>query len=172
MVIVLMGYMGSGKSTIGRLLSREIGYGFVDFDAYIEKMQNKTVSQIFEEKGEIYFRRLERESLITILDEKDDLVISFGGGTPCYGDNMELIKNAGVRSVYLNVPVIDLTIRLWQGRAHRPLLKHQDTPEKLEEFVRKHLFERSFYYNQAEIKLAASGKSELELVRDLVARLF
>ena len=171
MFIVLMGYMGSGKSTLGRLLGNELGYSFVDFDEYIEEKQRMSVPQIFDQKGEIYFRKLERQYLMEILGERGDQIVSLGGGTPCYGDNMGLIKKSSAKSVYLNVPVAELSARLWEARKHRPLLKHQDAPEKLEEFVRKHLFERSFYYNQADIKISAEGKSELELLSELKSHL-
>ena len=172
MLIILLGYMGSGKSTVGRLLSKKLGYGFVDFDEYIEEKQRKSISQIFDQKGEVFFRKLEQQYLIEILNNSDNRVVSLGGGTPCYGDNMDRIVHADAQSVYFNVPVAELTARLWQARMHRPLLRHQDTPEKLSEFVRKHLFERSFYYNRADIKIAVDGKSELELVHELIARLF
>ena len=172
MIIVLMGYMGSGKSTIGHLLSKNGAYAFIDFDQFIEKKQHMTIPELFDNKGEIYFRKLERQYLKEILDKKNDLIVSLGGGTPCYGDNMELIKKANVKSVYLNVPVKELAARLWSERMHRPLLKHQDTPEKLEEFVRKHLFERSFYYNQATIKIAVQQKSAQDVAQELAALLF
>lgn len=171
MSILLMGYMGSGKSTIGHLLSKDLGLNFVDFDDYIEEKQQTSIARIFKEKGEIYFRKLEREALIEILDENKTGIISLGGGTPCYGDNIKLIRDSGATTVYINVPVTELAARLWKARGHRPLLEHQDTIEKLEEFVRKHLFERSFYYNQAAIKISAQGKSELELMHELKSRL-
>ena len=172
MTIFLMGYMGSGKSTLGKMLAEKINYNFLDFDSYIEGEEKMTVAEIFKNKGEIYFRKIESKHLTTVLSGFDDTIISLGGGTPCYGTNMELIKNAQGVSVYINVPVEELIGRLWEARLHRPLLAHQDTKEKLEEYIRKHLFERGFYYNQADFKLFAAGKSEAELVDELEAKLF
>ncbi|MEH6406714.1 MAG: shikimate kinase, partial [Leeuwenhoekiella sp.] len=155
---------------LGRILANKLNYNFIDFDEYIEDKEDKTVAQIFTEKGEIYFRKLESAYLKEILDIKNS-VISLGGGTPCYANNMDLINDSDGTGVYINVPVGELTSRLWKERLHRPLLKHQDTEEKLEEFIRKHLFERSFYYNQADIKIAAGDKSELKLVEEILSRL-
>ena len=166
-----MGYMGSGKSTLGRLTAAEIGYDFVDFDALIEEGEGNTVRRIFELKGEIYFRKLEAVYLHKVLHLKNTIV-SLGGGTPCYGNNLEVIKQAGATTIYVNVPVMELTSRLFKARMHRPVLQHQETREKLEEFVRKHLFERGFYYNQADYKIFYTGQAEMEMVQEIKSILF
>ncbi|WP_442846339.1 shikimate kinase [Leeuwenhoekiella sp. H156] len=159
MRIYLIGYMGSGKSTLGRAFAQKQKLNFIDFDAYLEKREQQSIASIFNEKGEIYFRKQEAKYLKELLQDREDAVVSLGGGTPCYGDAMERIKAAKGTSVYINVPVTELSNRLWKERDHRPVLKHQDTPEKLEEFVRKHLFERSFYYNQADVILRTQGQT-------------
>ena len=84
MIIVLIGYMASGKSTIGRILADKLNYSFIDLDDYIEEKEQTSVSEIFKSKGEIYFRKLETTSLQALLNNKDNLVLSLGGGTPCY----------------------------------------------------------------------------------------
>tara|TARA_R110002020_G_scaffold165686_3_gene353194 strand:+ start:78 stop:596 length:519 start_codon:yes stop_codon:yes gene_type:complete len=172
MRIYLIGYMGSGKSTLGRQLAKKMDYNYLDFDEFLEEKEGKKIAQIFKDQGEIYFRKKESQYLKELLTNTHEAIISLGGGTPCYGNNMELIKHAEGKSIYINVPVTELVSRLWSQKEHRPVLNHQDSPEKLEEFVRKHLFERSFYYNQADFKILADGRSELELVNEMQARLF
>jgi shikimate kinase len=172
MNIVLLGYMGSGKSTIGQILARKLNYNFIDFDDFLQEREKMTIREIFNVKGEIYFRKLENKYLKEVLEIQPTSVISLGGGTPCYGNNMEIIKQSGHATVYIKVAVEELTARLWKARAERPLLAHQDTPEKLDEFVRKHLFERSFYYNQASIKVLVDGRSALKVAQEIKSRLF
>ncbi|MGO4911605.1 shikimate kinase [Leeuwenhoekiella sp. W20_SRS_FM14] len=172
MKIYLIGYMGSGKSTLGKILAAEKKMNFIDFDDYVAQKEGRSIKQIFEEKGEIYFRIRESQYLDELLVGFDNTIISLGGGTPCYGDAIDRIKAADGISVYINVSVGELTQRLWTQRDHRPVLKHQETQEKLEEFIRKHLFERSFYYNQATIKLLVNNRSIPELIDELKMRLF
>lgn len=164
--------MGSGKSTLGKILAREKNMNFIDFDEYLEEKEGKRIADLFKERGEIYFRKQEAYYLQELLDGFDNTIISLGGGTPCYGDAMQRIKAAEGTSVYINVKVEELTNRLWSQRDHRPVLKHQDTPEKLEEFVRKHLFERSFYYNQADLKIRVEGHTVNQLISELDEKLF
>lgn len=164
--------MGSGKSTLGRILAQEQKMNFIDFDDYLEQKEGKKIKDIFEEKGEIYFRKRESTYLDLLLTGYPNTIISLGGGTPCYGDAMERIKKADGTSVYINVGVPELTQRLWTEREQRPVLKHQETREKLEEFVRKHLFERSYYYNQAEVKILVNSKTVPELIEELNNTLF
>ncbi|EAQ50361.1 MULTISPECIES: shikimate kinase [Leeuwenhoekiella] len=172
MKIYLIGYMGSGKSTLGKILAQEQDMNFIDFDDFLEEKEGKSISEIFNEQGEIYFRKKEALYLQELLQGYDNSVISLGGGTPCYGDAMQRINEAEGTSVYINVPVKELASRLWSQREHRPVLKHQDTPEKLEEFVRKHLFERSFYYNQAVVKIMVKEQGVDELIKALKTKLF
>jgi len=173
MNIYLMGYMGAGKTTIGKLLARHIGYDFVDYDQYIIKKENKSISEIFEDKGEIYFRKIEASYLKEILQETNTKkIVALGGGTPCYGNNLQDIKDSGVLSIYLNVPVAQLTNRLWDAKSERPVIAEQKSKEELEEFVRKHLFERGFYYNQASITIKVQEQTEADIVKEIIATLF
>ncbi len=172
MIIILIGYMGSGKSTIGQKLSETLHMDYLDLDAYIEKKEALTISELFRAKGEIYFRKIESHYLKDVLS-KDDLIVSLGGGTPCYGTNMQLIASAAnVKSIYLKASIPQLTERLRKEKKDRPLISHLNTDEELVEFIGKHLFERSIYYSQAEITLSVDKKSVNDIVEAIVMELF
>lgn len=164
----LLGYMGSGKSYIGKQLAERIDQNFIDFDEEIEKRENSTISEIFQKKGEIFFRKLERKILEEIIALNEDAVIALGGGTPCYGNNMELIKaNNEVTSFYLKLNIENLTERLEAEKAHRPMISHLEEKDKLEEFIRKHLFERGFYYNQSDYIIDCNNISSEEIIKKI-----
>lgn len=168
MKIFLLGYMGSGKSFIGKQLSQSLGYKFIDLDQKIEERENTSISEIFEKKGEVFFRRKEREMLEEILLSDDSLVISLGGGTPCYGDNLELIKGTeNAITFYLKLKVENLTRRLFQEKDHRPMISHLKDKEKLEEFIRKHLFERGFYYNQSDHIINCDSRPAEDIIEEI-----
>ncbi len=166
MQIVLLGYMGSGKSTIGQLLAEHLDYTFLDLDAYIEEAEGEPITVIFKEKGEIYFRKKEAESLRLLLDSKDDFVLSIGGGTPCYANNMKAIVEKTQNAFYLKVSIPELVERLSVEKANRPLLQNIPKSE-LSEFIGKHLFERSFYYSQAAHKIFSDGKTPEEVMKNI-----
>ncbi|SDS68815.1 shikimate kinase [Gramella sp. MAR_2010_147] len=172
MKIFLLGYMGSGKSHIGKRLAERIYQKFIDFDEEIEKRENSTISEIFKNKGEIFFRKLERQVLEEMIQLDEAAIVSLGGGTPCYGNNMELIKtNADVASFYLKLDIQTLTERLEAEKAHRPVISHLDNEEQLEEFIRKHLFERGFYYNQSDYVIDCNDKSADEIISKIQEKL-
>lgn len=172
MNIILIGYMGSGKSTIGRNLSEIVKFEFVDLDDYIQEQENLTIPQIFETKGEIYFRKKEHFYLNELL-KRDQIVLSLGGGTPCYGSNMDAILNVGnAHSIYLKSSIPNLVNRLSPEKSQRPLIAHLKTEEELTEFIGKHLFERSFYYNQCHQTLVTDGKSVNAITKEIVGLLF
>lgn len=148
MKIVLVGYMASGKSTVGRLLARQLGVEFVDLDDYIEQHQKKSIKNIFSEKGEIFFRKLEHQMLAEVLEIEKSIILSTGGGTPCYGTNMATILNQSDHSIYLNLSIPNLVERISKEKDDRPLVKNI-VDEELPEFIGKHLFERRPYYLQA-----------------------
>ncbi|MEE3998897.1 shikimate kinase [Tenacibaculum sp. FZY0031] len=171
MKIVLLGYMASGKSTIGRILAEKMQTPFIDLDAYIEKKERKTVSEIFEQKGEIYFRKQEHVYLKELLDKEGDFVLSLGGGTPCYAGNMEVLLSFNkAKSVYLKTSIHTIVNRLTNEKSQRPLVARLNK-EELTEFVAKHLFERSYYYNQAQYKITIDDKNKEEVVEDLLSLL-
>lgn len=172
MKIFLTGYMGSGKSVVGQLLAKELGYTFIDLDDHIALIEEKSVPEIFNSRGELYFRKLETEVLKDVIEEPAELVVSLGGGTPCYGSNLDLIKKAGgAKTVYLKASVDFLTNRLFQEKETRPVISHLENHEILEDFIRKHLFERSFYYNQADIVLDVENKTPDTIVKNLREKL-
>ncbi|MFD2101789.1 shikimate kinase [Flagellimonas iocasae] len=158
MRVVLVGYMASGKSSVGRLLAKELGLEFIDLDAYIEEQQKKSIKTIFSEKGEIFFRKLEHEMLGKVLDEHQDLILSTGGGTPCYGNNMETILEKSDHSIYLQLSIPALVERIKGEKEDRPLVKNIKD-EDLSEFIGKHLFERRQYYAQAKHVFECDGKN-------------
>lgn len=172
MKLFLTGYMGSGKSYIGKILAQELSIPFLDLDDQIVKLQGKEISDIFREKGEIFFRKLETEVLKDILENKNSLVVALGGGTPCYGNNLDLIKNdTQSRIIYLKASVNFLTERLYAEKDSRPVISHLDQKGDLEDFIRKHLFERSYYYLQANQIINVEDKTPglivEEIMRDL-----
>ncbi|GAB5400359.1 MAG: shikimate kinase [Aureisphaera sp.] len=173
MKIILIGYMGSGKSAIGKLLSKALNYTFVDLDAEIESSEGTTIAGIFEKKGEIYFRKKEAEVLKGLMGTNSNAVIATGGGTPCYGTVMDdLLRNTQSITVYLKCSVDTLTERLFPEREHRPMISHLNTTELLNDFIRKHLFERSFYYSRAEEKITCDELNEQEVVEKIIFTLF
>ncbi len=166
MKIVLIGYMASGKSTVGKELSSKLYVPFIDLDDYIEEGEGKSVSKIFEEDGEIYFRRKEHEYLKQLLNSEADFVLSLGGGTPCYAGNMDLVLNSTAVSIYLKASLKTLYNRLQKQKETRPLVA-SISDEKLSEFIAKHLFERRFYYEKANFNLTIDDKKVSEIVAEL-----
>lgn len=142
--------MGSGKSTLGRVLSEMLGCEFTDLDAYIENRYHKTIKEIFAEHGEAGFRDIEHRLLLEIC-EFQDIIIACGGGTPCFADNMDIMNRNGV-AVYLQVPVERLYQRLSRPRskAKRPVIADK-TDEELKQFIIDSLAKRDPYYSRADI---------------------
>jgi len=166
MKIVLLGYMASGKSTIGREISKKLDMKFIDLDDYITKREKTSISEIFKVKGEIYFRRIESLYLREILNSKDRFILSLGGGTPCYSNNMELILNSEASSIYIKAGIKTLVSRLTAEKNKRPLVAELED-DKLVEFVAKHLFERRFFYEQASMTVNTEDKSTEEITTEI-----
>ncbi|RKS90328.1 shikimate kinase [Flavobacterium limicola] len=168
--IILLGYMGCGKSTIANKLSKNIGIPFVDLDIKIEEKVNLSINAIFEKHGEIFFRKLEHEVFIELLNSPERLIIGLGGGTPCYANNHELLKADNVVSIYLKASIETLFSRLSANKSKRPLIANK-SDEEMKEFIAMHLFERSFYYNQAQYKVSVDDKTIDQVVLDIVSLL-
>ncbi|WP_299667335.1 shikimate kinase [uncultured Polaribacter sp.] len=166
MKIILLGYMASGKSTIGNALSKKLNMNFIDLDDYISKHEKCSIPEIFKTKGEIYFRRIENKYLKEILNSKDNFILSLGGGTPCYANNMELMHNSEATSIYVKASITTLVTRLIKEKSKRPLVAALED-EQITEFVAKHLFERRFFYEQAKIVLNTEHKSVDSIVTEL-----
>jgi shikimate kinase len=165
--IILLGYMGCGKSTIANKLSGMIHIPYVDLDEYIEKKVNLTIKQIFENHGEIYFRKIEHTFFVELLNTPEEIIIGLGGGTPCYANNHELLKGDNVTSIYLKASIETLFNRLVANKSKRPLIADKSAAE-MKEFIAKHLFDRSFYYNHAQYKVSVDDKSIEETVNDIL----
>lgn len=168
MIVILIGYMASGKSSLGRLFAKKIDYDFIDLDEFIEIKEKMPVKNIFETKGEIYFRKMESIYLDEIINKDNNIILSLGGGTPCYGNNMATILNANhVKSVYLKASIASLIERLKNEKNKRPLISHLKNNEDLAEFIAKHLFERSVFYDQTQYKISTDNKTKNEIVEEL-----
>lgn len=146
--IFLIGYMGAGKTTVGKVLSRQLGLSFIDLDHYIEGCYHKTVGQLFAEKGEDAFRDIERRMLREVA-AFEDVLVSTGGGAPCFFDNMEFMNGAG-QTVYLKVSVEELAKRLELCKSTRPILKGRSGDE-LKAFIAESLEKREPFYSKASI---------------------
>jgi shikimate kinase len=149
MKIFLIGFMGSGKSHWGRQLSEKLRLPFFDLDEQIEQQEGKTVLELFNEKGEEHFRLLEKDFLHIINESHDSFIMACGGGTPCYYNNLDYMKQAGT-VVWINTSLDVLFERLCQEKANRPLIK--DLPdEQLRSFILKKFADRKIYYDQADV---------------------
>ena len=166
--IFLTGYMGSGKTTLGRALAAEIGIPFIDLDHYIESRHCKTIAQLFAEKGEEGFRDIERRMLHEV-GEFEDVIISTGGGTPCFFDNIEYMNAQGT-TVYLDVPVERLHIRLSIAKAKRPLIKDKND-EELMAFIQEALQKRLPYYTKAKHMFNGERLEDRHQIQQSVERL-
>lgn len=170
--IFLIGYMGAGKTTLGRSLAEELGEEFIDLDLFIESRQHKTVKEIFAEVGEDGFRKLERQALEEVA-QYENVIISLGGGTPCFFDNMDVVNRSGI-SVYLKPSEEVLLMRLIKGKHKRPLLAEKSDDQILQ-FIREQLAWREPYYLKANIVFEAShleNKSDIGIsARRLIALL-
>lgn len=166
--IILLGYMGSGKSTIAQNLSKITKIPFLDLDNCIEERAKKSINSIFEEHGEIYFRKLEHQMFLELIESSENCIIGLGGGTPCYANNHELLKRDDVISIYLKASIETLYNRLVHNKSKRPLIANMNE-EEMREFIAKHLFDRSFYYNQAQNKVSVDNRTVDETVLDIMA---
>ncbi|WP_144283573.1 shikimate kinase [Chryseobacterium echinoideorum] len=170
MIISLLGYMGSGKSHISKILSDEINFKLIDLDKEVSRRQKLTVSEIFEKKGEIYFRKQERQVLEEILATQENTVLSLGGGTPAYYNNMEIINHNSI-SVFLMTSVLVLADRLSRQKEKRPLIA-KISDEDLPEFIAKHLFERNAFYSKAQFSIRTDQKTPENIIREIIEKLY
>lgn len=145
--IIIIGYMGAGKTTVGKALAKELGVMFYDLDWYIETRMHKTVKEIFDEKGEEGFRFIEHNMLHEVA-EFENVVVSCGGGAPCFFDNMDYMNQLGT-TVYLKATPETLHAHLQMGKGVRPLLLNK-TPEEVETFIKEQLKQREPFYLKAQ----------------------
>ena len=163
--IFLTGYMGAGKTTLGRALAREMYLSFIDLDWYIEERFHKSVRDLFVSRGEVSFRELERNMLHEV-GAFEDIIISTGGGTPCFFDNMEYM-NASGQTVFLDVHPDVLFRRLRVATQQRPILQGK-TDDELRAFIAQALHERAPYYAQAQYRFEAEHLESRDQIAESV----
>ena len=165
MRIYLIGYMGCGKSTLGKRLAKHLDLQFVDMDHYIEMRNHKTVPQIFAEEGEAEFRKKERKALEE-LSEFSNIVIATGGGAPCFFDNIDLMNNTGT-TIYMNIDPAILADRLIHSKTERPLIKGK-SQEELTVFIDEMLTIRRPFYSLAKHEITEPD-IELKIIEEMVS---
>ncbi len=157
--------MGSGKSTVGKVLSRELSMEFVDLDQAIVEMEGRSISDIFASDGESYFRELEAKALREVTSQRPNAVIALGGGTPCQAGAMDYVLENGV-VVYLKLSVGALVVRLSNAKHKRPLVADK-SPQELRDFIEKHLREREIFYERAHVIVDNSTRNIAPLLSAL-----
>ena len=168
MRIYLVGYMGCGKSTIGRKVADKLGISFVDLDKYIEERYFKSVPVIFAEEGEERFREKERISLLEV-SQFENVIVGTGGGAPCFFDNMEVMNNNGI-TVYIAPDTDVLATRLLKSKTERPLIAGK-SPEELILFINNALLKRAPFYEKAKIIIRGENNLDPQMVIDKIRQL-
>lgn len=166
--IILIGYMGAGKTTVGKALAKELRMPFYDLDWYIESRMHKTVKAIFDERGEAGFRKIEHNMLHEVA-EFEDIIISCGGGTPCFFDNIDYMNRQG-ETVYLKATPEVLYGHLKMGKTIRPLLLNK-TADEVQAFIREQLAQREPYYSKAKHVLDVNLLDDYEKIKISVEQL-
>lgn len=166
--IFMIGFMGAGKTSAGRKLAERLNFGFIDMDHWIEEREGISIQEIFKRNGEVWFREQEREVLRELAGREDSLVISTGGGVPCFHDNMAFIKSNGI-SVYLKLSPLALLHRLRKSKKpERPLLSGKSDSEIIE-YIQLKLQEREVFYEMSDIIFPAENFKTKDLVAVIAA---
>ena len=168
--IILVGYMAVGKTTIGNLVSKKTNFKAIDLDDLIEKKLKMNISDVFSQKGELYFRKVESDTFKEVLELNENLIISTGGGTPCYANSHLLLKGKNIKSFYLKASVDVIVERLKAEKKRRPIVSNR-SDEEMQEFVAKHLFERSYFYNQANHIVSIDNKIPENIAGEIISLL-
>jgi shikimate kinase len=166
--IILVGFMGSGKTSIGKALSSKLGYKFYDTDEMISDKYGNSIAQIFEKEGEAYFRMLENQ-LTEELRKVKNAVISTGGGLPVFYDNMEILNATG-ETIYLKNSVRRLTERIFMDKS-RPLVKEYNSKSQLNEYVKNVLSSRKVFYSKSKHIINCQNKTIEEIVNEILIAL-
>lgn len=170
MVVFLVGYAGSGKSSLGKRLSRRLGIRYVDTDKLVELNEGASIADIFYYEGEEYFRMAERRAVETLLESGDDLIVATGGGLPTWRDNMQLLIDHGT-TIYLRRSAEQILSRLSDyGRQKRPMFRDK-SDEELLEFMNNQMAEREIFYSKARLSVDCMTRSDDEVVEYIVENL-
>ena len=148
-LIFICGFMGCGKTTQGKKLAKEMGYFFIDLDEYIANKFDKNITDLFKEIGETEFRIIESNALHECITDNQKTIIATGGGTPCFNNNMDLMKQSG-KIIYLKMTALDLFARLFNAKGDRPLIKDKEDEDMLV-YIENLLKTREVFYNQAHL---------------------
>jgi len=160
--------MGAGKSTVGKRLAGKFGKHFIDLDEAFESKFRYSIPRFFDHFGEVRFREFEKQCLQDIIEKEDDAVISTGGGTACFHDNIDLMNRSGI-TIYLKMHPKSLAHRLNRARRLRPIVREINN-EDMKDFVEEQLAEREIYYNQAQITIKGESLDMEELVDKIKAQ--
>ncbi|MDG1830610.1 MAG: shikimate kinase [Flavobacteriaceae bacterium] len=166
--VIILGYMGCGKSLIAKSLANILNLKCIDLDCLIEIREKMKISEIFQTKGELEFRKIEKEILLNVLKSSKKTVISLGGGTPCYFENMNVINSNSKYVFYIKNSNKILSKRLLKERKNRPIISKIESLEHMMEFVSKHIFERMHFYNMAKYKIDAEKKKIEEITNEII----
>ncbi len=161
--IFLIGYMGSGKSTTGKILANQLGCSFIDLDSFIEEIEQKSIPDIFSLFGEETFRLIEHNALKKLIKQNGNAVIACGGGTPCFHDNISLMNNAGL-TIYIKLSPETLQNRLLVAKEKRPLIENKSS-DALLIFIKEQLAGRSAFYAMAETTIDAENMNATEVAQ-------
>lgn len=161
MIYFLTGMPGSGKSTLGKELSKILKYRYVDLDELIEQKEGRSIPEIFGRSGQDYFRRKETEALEDIIHSKENLIVSTGGGAPCFNNNMELMNNAG-KSIFIDVSADELFKRLKAGKQNRPLVQGLSDEALMSKLIQMNT-ERVPFYKMAHYHFKGDNLSSKEI---------
>lgn len=167
MIVFLIGYMGCGKSSLGRKIAARTGFDFIDMDRQIEQRYGTSVSEIFAAKGQAWFRDEERQTLLEFEDLSADTIVATGGGAPCFGDNMQTMKRIG-KTVYLKMSPEKIVGRLSpRGREKRPIIRGMND-EQLLCFIKENLPQREQYYNDCSVVIDCDALSDNSVIDYIV----
>lgn len=167
MIVTLLGFMGSGKSSMGKMIADNLGYNCIDLDIYIVDQEQMKISEIFKQKGEAHFRELESKYLKELISRHHNLVLPLGGGTPCNEENWQFIKQT--KSFYIKKTVDELYVRLYTRRSKRPLIAPLSDKE-LKAFIEHRMKDRSPFYERADhiIEIKAARKDSVNYITDII----
>jgi shikimate kinase len=166
--IFLTGYMGSGKTTVGKKLANQLDLKFIDLDTRIEEESGKSIQELFDTIGEDLFRKKESDVLRSVC-ELDDIVLATGGGTPCFFDNQELMNRSGI-TIYLKLHPGSIYYRLARSKTERPLVKSMDDAT-LMEYILSSMLEREPYYKKAQITIKGESVDLVDLKEKVLQEL-